>query len=108
MTFTRAAAIVTGGALLVTWFAVAGSAPEQDATPVGDRTPPTATSGPGSLAAEVEQQAGRLRQRLAEAPAPGGHPRNPFSFAEPRASRARAVAAPVLAHAADSATSARA
>lgn len=108
MTITRAAAIVSGGALLVAWFAVAGSAPEQDATPVGDRTPATATSGPGSLAVEVEQQAGRLRQRLAEAPAPGGHPRNPFSFGEPRASRARAVAAPMLAHAADIGTTASA
>lgn len=93
MTFTRAAAIVSGGALLVAWFAVAGSAPEQVA-PIGDRTPSAATSGPGSLAAEVEQQAVRLRARLADAPVPHEQPRNPFSFGQ---ARARAVATPVLA-----------
>jgi hypothetical protein len=87
MTFTRAAAIVSGGALLVAWFAVAGSTPEQELGPVGDRTPSTATSGPGSLAAEVEQQAVRLRERLAQAPSPQPQPRNPFSFASARAPR---------------------
>jgi hypothetical protein len=87
MTFTRAAAIVGGGALLVAWFAVAASTPEQELRPVGDRTPSTATSGPGSLAAEVEQQAVRLRERLAQAPAPDTQPRNPFSFAPTRAPR---------------------
>lgn len=96
MTFTRAAAIVSGGALLVAWFAVAGSAPEQVA-PIGDRTPSTATSGPGSLAAEVEQQAVRLRERLADAPVPHEQPRNPFSFGQPHAARARGAASPALA-----------
>jgi hypothetical protein len=81
MTFTRAAAIVSGGALLVAWFAAAGSAPEQDTALPGDRAQSTATSGPGSLAAEVEQQAVRLRERLAQAPVPDVQPRNPFSFA---------------------------
>jgi hypothetical protein len=92
MTITRAAAIVTGGALLVAWFAVAGSAPEQDAAPVRDRAQSTATSGPGSLAAEVEQQAVRLRERLAQAPLPDVQPRNPFSFAPARAPRRLASA----------------
>jgi hypothetical protein len=91
MTFTRAAAVVTGGALLVAWFAVAGSTPDQDATPAPERTQYAGTSGPGSLAADVEQQAERLRQRLAHAPVPDVQPRNPFSFA-PRAPRAFAVA----------------
>lgn len=97
MTITRAAAIVSSGALLVAWLAVAGSAPEQHAVPVGDRTPSTATSGPGSLAAEVEQQAVRLRARLAEAPSPHAQPRNPFSFGQPHASRARALAPATIA-----------
>jgi hypothetical protein len=92
MTFTRAAAIVSGGALLVAWFAVAGSTPEQELGPVGDRTPSTGTSGPGSLAAEVEQQAVRLRERLAQAPAPEPQPRNPFSFAPARSLRHMASA----------------
>jgi hypothetical protein len=87
MTFTRAAAIVSGGALLVAWFAAAGSAPEQDTALAGDRAQSTATSGPGSLAAEVEQQAVRLRERLAQAPVPDVQPRNPFSFAPARAPR---------------------
>jgi hypothetical protein len=94
MTFTRAAATVSGGALLVAWFAVAGSAPEQDVVPVGDRTQSAATSGPGSLAAEVEQQAVRLRERLAQAPRPPVQPRNPFSFAPVPAPRRMASAPP--------------
>src|SRR5438067_6497295 len=97
MTITRAAAVVSGGALLVAWFAVAGSAPDQDVAPVGDRTPSTATSGPGSLAAEVEQQAIRLRERLAQAPSPDSQPRNPFSFGQARAARARALPSPAMA-----------
>jgi hypothetical protein len=92
MTFTRAAAIVSGGALLVAWFAAAGSAPEQDAAAVRDRAQSTATSGPGSLAAEVEQQAVRLRERLAQAPLPDVQSRNPFSFAPARAPRRMAFA----------------
>jgi hypothetical protein len=100
MTFTRAAAIVTGGALLVAWFAAAGSAPEQQVIPMRDPEQSTATSGPGSLAAEVEQQAVRLRERLAQAPAPDVQPRNPFSFAPVRAPRRLASAPDGMVHAA--------
>jgi hypothetical protein len=100
MTFTRAAAIVTGGALLVAWFAAAGSAPEQQVTPMRDPEQSTATSGPGSLAAEVEQQALRLRERLAQAPVPDVQPRNPFSFAPVRAPRRMASAPAGMVHAA--------
>jgi hypothetical protein len=90
MTFTRAAAIVSGGALLIAWFA-AGNAPDQDTGLVRDGAQSTATSGPGSLAAEVEQQAVRLRERLAQAPVPDVQPRNPFSFAPTRARRMAAM-----------------
>lgn len=100
MTFTRAAAIVSGGALLVAWFAVAGSTPEQELAPARDRAQSTATSGPGSLAAEVEQQAVRLRERLAQAPIPDVQPRNPFSFAPARAVRRPASAPGGAMHAA--------
>jgi hypothetical protein len=96
MTFTRAAAMVSGGALLVAWFAAAGSAPEQDLMPAGERPQSVPTSGPGSLAAEVEQQAVRLRERLAQAPMPDAQPRNPFVFGQPRAARPRAVASPAI------------
>ena len=46
---------------------------------------PLATPGSSSLASEVQAQASRLRERLAQAPAPDLDPRNPFSFAAPRA-----------------------
>ena len=92
MTIPRAAAVVSGGALLVAWFAVAGSAPDQEGPPPRARAQPAATSGPGSLAADVEQQAQRLRQRLARAPIPDVQPRNPFSFAPVRAPRPLAAA----------------
>jgi hypothetical protein len=100
MTFTRAAAIVSGGALLVAWFAAAGSAPEQAGVSFHDPAESTATSGPGSLAAEVEQQAVRLRERLAQAPTPDAEPRNPFSFAPARASRRMAAMPGATVHAA--------
>jgi hypothetical protein len=101
MTFTRAAAIVSGGALLVAWFAAAWSAPEQDTALVRDRAESTATSGPGSLAAEVEQQAVRLRERLAQAPVPDVQPRNPFSFAPTRTPRRMAAMPGGTVHAAN-------
>ncbi len=99
MTIPRAAAVVGGGVLLVAWFAVAGSAPDQDAASLHERAQPTATSGPGSLAADVEQQAEKLRQRLSRAPIPDEQPRNPFSFA-PAKTRPLAAAPRGLVHAA--------
>jgi hypothetical protein len=79
MTFTRTAAYVGGGALLVAWFAAAGA-------PVREQMPPrdvSATSGAESLATEIQSQAARLRERLAQAPAPNLQQRNPFRFAPP-------------------------
>ena len=94
MTIPRAAAVVSGGALLIAWFAVAAGTPEQEGPPPAERAQPAATSGPGSLAADVEEQAQRLRQRLARAPVPDAQPRNPFSFAPVRAPRPLAAAPP--------------
>jgi hypothetical protein len=86
MTSVRLATYIGGGALLMAWFAAAGS-PVRETPPAGDRAQPAATSGSSSIASEVEAQASKLRERLAQAPAPDIHPRNPFSFAAPRAVR---------------------
>ncbi len=87
MTSVRLATYIGGGALLVAWFAAAASSPVHDIPPARDRAKPAATSGSSSIASEVEAQASKLRERLAQAPAPDIHPRNPFSFAAPRAVR---------------------
>ena len=82
MTSMRAAAYVGGGALLIAWFAAAAGSPVQELPPPRDNVPHTIpTSGSESLAAEVQAQGVRLRERLAQAPAPSVHTRNPFSFA---------------------------
>ncbi len=79
MTSMRAASYAGGGALLVAWFAAAAGSPVQEAPP--PRDPVVSTSGSASLAADVQAQAVRLRERLAQAPTPATNPRNPFSFA---------------------------
>jgi hypothetical protein len=82
MTSMRAAAYVSGGALLVAWFAAAASSPIEDLAPARDSAPRSiSTAGTESVAADVQTQAVKLRQRLAQAPAPDLHQRNPFSFA---------------------------
>ena len=87
MTAMRAAAYVGGGALLVAWFAAAGSAPVQEVAPPRDPVRTVPTSGSGSLALDVQAQATRLRERLARAPVPDVRMRNPFSFAAARVVR---------------------
>lgn len=47
-----------------------------------------------ALAADVQAQAGRLRQRLSAAPAPQGQERNPFTFSSSQA--ATVARAPVV------------
>jgi hypothetical protein len=85
----RAAAYGGGGALLVAWFAAAAGSPGQDVAPARDSMSQSApTSGSASVAAEVQAQAVRLRERLAQAPAPDFHSRNPFTFAPLRLARA--------------------
>jgi hypothetical protein len=94
MTSTRAAAYVGGGALLIAWFAAAASSPVQQSAPPRDSVPQTApTSGTAWLAADVQAQATKLRERLAQAPEPAVNSRNPFSFAPPPAARMPAIKA---------------
>jgi hypothetical protein len=93
MTSMRAAAYVSGGALLVAWFAAAGS-PTQELAPPRDTAPRSVpTSGSASLAADVQAQATKLRERLAQAPAPAVNQRNPFSFPVVHVARTAAPAA---------------
>ena len=80
MTSMRLAAYIGGGALLVAWFAAAASAPVQEPSPPRDPRP-APTTGSSSLASDVQAQATRLRERLAQAPTPDLSRRNPFSFA---------------------------
>jgi hypothetical protein len=90
----RAAAYVGGGALLIAWFAAAAISPVQQPAPPRDSVPRAApTSGTASLAADVQAQATKLRERLAQAPAPAVNSRNPFSFAPPPAARVPAIKA---------------
>ena len=86
----RIAAYLGGGCLLAAWLASAASTSRQAAV---EPPPPSApaTSNTEALAAGVQAQAARLRQRIAGAPAPAAPARNPFVFA------ARELAAPRLA-----------
>jgi Tfp pilus assembly protein PilP len=75
--------------VLAAWLATAGvpqPPPEPAAAPA-----PVQTSGTESLAQEVQAQAGRLRDRLAAAPAPQTPARNPFAFAPRQDTPARAA-----------------
>ena len=87
MTSRKTALYLAGGALLVTYFAAANMpSPNQDHSI--DRAPAPAAAA-ATLADEVQSQAVRLQARLAQAPTPAHHARNPFAFvAAPRPARA--------------------
>ncbi|HVL69444.1 MAG TPA: hypothetical protein VM364_19455 [Vicinamibacterales bacterium] len=95
MKASRVAAWMFGAAVCGAWAAAAAGVSWQARAPR-----PQARIGVDvkldALTADVQAQAGRLRQRLANAPAPGGLTRNPFTFTE-RAAPARKTARPVLA-----------
>ena len=79
MTSSRLAAYIGGASLLLAWLASAsGDAPQARRSSVPSRP------GDGlvleTLAADVQAQAARLRQRIGTAPAPTGPMRNPFAF----------------------------
>jgi hypothetical protein len=79
MTPKRAAAYIGGFALLAAWLASAAStAFRRDPPPAAEPRPAVASTE--MLAAEIESQAERLRQRLASAPVPKEPARNPFAF----------------------------
>ena len=79
MTAKRAAAYLGALSLCAAWLAsAAGIVMRSTLDP--EQTPPVKTSGTETLAAEVQAQALRLRERMAAPPAPREPIRNPFSF----------------------------
>src|SRR6476646_4240805 len=92
MTATRAAAYLGATVLCAAWLAsAAGIVTRQASEP--EQTPPVKTSGTESLAAEVQAQTVRLRERMASPPAPHEPLRNPFAFASREEPKGRTVAA---------------
>lgn len=92
MSVARVAAWIVGAAVCGAWLASAAGVTRQPRV-----SRPPAPSGEAvqfdTLAADVQAQAGRLRARLASAPAPRAAVRNPFGFAaRPPSPRARPVA----------------
>jgi hypothetical protein len=97
MTAKRAALYSGGALLLIAWLASAASLSRETSD---DQPPPrpVETSGTASLAAEVQAQTLKLKNRLASAPVPQKPTRNPFVFgtkpeAAPRVSRSPQPAA---------------
>ena len=88
MTGGRLAAMLLGAAVCGAWFAsAAGVARQARETGITPRQIEAAQFD--ALAADMQAQAGRLRERLAQAPAPRAAIRNPFRFAERPVASAR-------------------
>ena len=80
MSARNSALYVAGGALLFAYLAAANM--PAPGSPVPERpSVAVATTGTDSLAGEVRAQTSKLQARMAQAPAPDEHSRNPFSFA---------------------------
>ena len=93
MSSGRTVLYLAGGGLLVAWIAAANM-PSQDADRASERPRPVPSVPTATLADDVHAQAARLQARMAHAPAPDNHPRNPFAFGEaPRQLRAAQAAA---------------
>ena len=95
----RAAAYLVGGILLAAWLASAAGVGRPSIPPVPDRTAEAVQLD--ALAAGVESQASRLRQRMAAAPAPHAEIRNPFAFAAVQPPAPVTVRQPIAAPVAD-------
>ena len=79
MSSGRTVLYLAGGGLLVAWIAAANM-PSQESDRAHDRARPAPAVPTASLADDVHAQAARLQARMANAPAPENHPRNPFVF----------------------------
>ena len=87
MSSGRTVLYLAGGGLLVAWIAAANM-PSQDADRANDHARPAPVVPTATIADAVQSQAARLQARMASAPAPESHPRNPFAFGEmPRQAR---------------------
>jgi hypothetical protein len=80
MTLRRATLYIGGASLLVAWFSSAASVSLERGRQQSPPGPPAAASPVDDLAADVQRQTRRLRQRLASAPLPQMPIRNPFEF----------------------------
>jgi hypothetical protein len=81
---TRSTAVYGScGAILVACLAAANM-PSQDADVATPRPARAASVEPDAIAADVQSQAARLHERMAEAPTPSSAVRNPFAFGAPR------------------------
>ena len=98
MSSGRTVLYLAGGGLLVAWIAAANM-PSQDRDRADNRARSAPAVPAASIADDVHAQAVRLQARMAQAPAPDDHPRNPFAFSEPP--RAPRAAQPVVAAAID-------
>lgn len=91
MTGGRIAALILGAAVCGAWLvSAAGVMRQAPETRTAPRQPEASQFD--ALATDMQAQAGRLRERLAQAPAPRAGERNPFRFAErpaPSGSRVR-------------------
>lgn len=93
MTPGRAAVYFGGTVVLAAWLASAASTTFTSLEPQ-PAPRPVATRGTERLAADVQAQSVRLRQRMASAPVPQEPTRNPFAFAVRELPRARPAAVP--------------
>jgi hypothetical protein len=93
MSAKRAAGYTGGALLLLAWLASAGGLIRQEPEAAAVPSPPVETNDAATLAAEVQAQTLRLKNRMAAAPSPQEPFRNPFAFAErPAAIRAASPA----------------
>jgi hypothetical protein len=94
MSASRAAAWIIGAAVCGAWLASAAGVTRQ-ARAIRVAPKPADVVQFEALAADVQAQAGRLRERLANAPAPRATERNPFRFsASPEHGRTAAAVRP--------------
>jgi hypothetical protein len=77
----RAAAYIGVAAILLAWLASAAGVAWRSTAPDAEQPRAVQTSGTEGLAADVQAQAVRLRERIAAAPVPTSPLRNPFTFA---------------------------
>jgi hypothetical protein len=92
MSASRGAAWIIGAAVCGAWLASAAGVTRQ-ARSIRVAPPPADAVQLDALATDVHAQAGRLRERLASAPAPRLAERNPFRFAPPPERRPAVAAA---------------
>jgi hypothetical protein len=94
MSKKSAAVYASCGAILVACLAAANM-PSQDADVVAPSPARAPRVQPEAIAADVQAQAERLHERMAEAPSPSAAVRNPFAFGEPRGLRRPPTVDPV-------------